>query len=256
MRDDEQACGLRRIGHRVEGPCLGRTLDGKPGPSEDEQVEIEFARTPSPAPTAAERPLDRLQVRQQIEGTALGIRPSRHVDSHNGIPELGLIGDPDRRRGIQPRDRPEVGGRQIGDGPDRLGERRIRIAEVRSKADIGANASIGHGFVVGEHRLRAMRRVTVRIMHPEPGPGAGPLTSWLAEGRAANARHLHDRFVASGAADVTVVSGPPDAVSFGARVRGLVEPGHPDGIVILGSGAMPLGTGRDIRDFVAAAGVR
>ena len=33
-------------------------------------------------------------------------------------------------------------------------------------------------------RLRAMRPVTVRIMHPEPGPAAGPLERWLAETRA------------------------------------------------------------------------
>ncbi len=99
-----------------------------------------------------------------------------------------------------------------------------------------------------------MRRVTVRIMHPEPEPGAGPLTTWLAGGRAANARRLHDRFVAAGADDVTVVAGPPDTVSFGARLRGLVEQEHPDGIVILGSGSIPLATGRDARDFATAAG--
>jgi hypothetical protein len=53
-----------------------------------------------------------------------------------------------------------------------------------------------------------------------------------------------------------VVAGQPDGVSFGARLRGLaaeaLESGA-SGIVVLGSGSVPLATARDRRAFVAAA---
>jgi hypothetical protein len=99
-----------------------------------------------------------------------------------------------------------------------------------------------------------MRPVTVRIMHPEPFPGAGPLTRWLATGRAAiAARHL-ERFSAAGASDVAIIAGPPDGVVFGARLRSMAADDRPAGLVLLGSGAIPLATAGDLRELVAAAG--
>jgi hypothetical protein len=98
-----------------------------------------------------------------------------------------------------------------------------------------------------------MRPVSVRIMHPEPSPDASPLERWVAEARSALARRHQARFAAAGADDVAIVSGPPDALAFGARLRGLVRAERPDGLVILGSGAIPLASVRDLRDFVAAA---
>ena len=90
-------------------------------------------------------------------------------------------------------------------------------------------------------------------MHPEPSPDAGPLVRWLADERAGLARRQRDRFVAAGGADVAVVSGPPDSISFGERLRALVRAERPAGLVVLGSGAIPLATARDLRDLVAAA---
>ena len=100
-----------------------------------------------------------------------------------------------------------------------------------------------------------MRPVTVRIMHPEAGPSAGPLGRWLADERARIATRHADGFRAAGAADVAVVAGPPDATSFGERLRTLVRAERPAGLVVLGSGAIPLATARDRRDLVTAAGV-
>lgn len=98
-----------------------------------------------------------------------------------------------------------------------------------------------------------MQPVTVRIFHAEPGPSAGPLERRLADARRALAERHVDRFRAAGAADVTVVAGPPDDTPLGARLRQLVAKEHPRGLVVLGSGAIPLARRRDIRAFVDAA---
>ncbi len=99
-----------------------------------------------------------------------------------------------------------------------------------------------------------MAPVAVRILHPEPGTGAGPLTRRLADARSRVAEHHRRGFLAAGAADVEIVSGPPDDRSFGDRLRRLVErDGAPGGLVVLGSGAIPLATTADRRAFVAVA---
>ncbi len=99
-----------------------------------------------------------------------------------------------------------------------------------------------------------MRPVSVRIMHPGPGPDPGPLERWLAEDRGAGARRHAAAFAAAGASDVEIVSALPDATPFGARLRDILSNAGDDGLVVLGSGAVPLATAADLRAFVAAAG--
>jgi hypothetical protein len=94
--------------------------------------------------------------------------------------------------------------------------------------------------------------VAVRILHREPGPGAGPLERWLAAERARLAATQAGRFEAAGAADVAVVAGPPDDTPFGARLRALAAAAE-GGLVVLGSGALALAAPADLRRFVAAA---
>ena len=98
-----------------------------------------------------------------------------------------------------------------------------------------------------------MRPVSVRILHPEPGPAAGPLGRWVSEARRRLAEDQRSAFLAAGAADVSIVSGPPDLTPFGARLRAIVRADHPGGLIVLGSGAIPLATARDRHDLVAAA---
>jgi hypothetical protein len=62
-------------------------------------------------------------------------------------------------------------------------------------------------------------------------------------------------FTDAGANDAAILSGPPDDTPFGARLRDIVRVDHPAGLVILGSGAIPLASERDYRELVAAAGV-
>ena len=99
-----------------------------------------------------------------------------------------------------------------------------------------------------------MRPVSVRIMHPEPGPAAGPIERWVSARRATLAACHCRAFAAAGATDVAIVSGPPDDRSFGARVRDLVRAERPAGMVVLGSGAIPLAGRGDLAAFVGAAG--
>lgn len=96
--------------------------------------------------------------------------------------------------------------------------------------------------------------VTVRILHPEPAPAAGSIECWVSSARAALAERHRQAFRRAGAADVAIVSGPPDDTPFGTRLRALVRADRPAGLVILGSGAIPLATERDYRDLVDAAG--
>lgn len=95
--------------------------------------------------------------------------------------------------------------------------------------------------------------VTVLILHPEPGPAAGPLVRAVAAARAALAERHAVGFRAAGATDVRMVAGPPDDTPFGARLRGLVRQLTPDGLVVLGSGAGPLASPADRLEFVRAA---
>ena len=101
----------------------------------------------------------------------------------------------------------------------------------------------------------ATRPVTVRILHPDPGPAAGPLERWVSSARAELAERHRVAFLEAGATDVALLGGPPDDTPFGARLREIVRVDRPAGLVILGSGAVPLATNRDYRELVTAAGV-
>jgi len=98
-----------------------------------------------------------------------------------------------------------------------------------------------------------MTDVAVLILHPDADARAGAIERWVAAARADLAARHRTGFLAAGATDVTVAAGPPDDVSFGARVRAFVARRRPAGLVVLGSGAMPLATAADRRAFVAAA---
>jgi hypothetical protein len=98
-----------------------------------------------------------------------------------------------------------------------------------------------------------MSDVVVLILHPEPGPRAGELERWVADARVATAARHRRGFLAAGATEVVVTGGPPDGMSFGARLRAFVATNRASGLVVLGSGAIPMATSADRRTFVAAA---
>ena len=98
------------------------------------------------------------------------------------------------------------------------------------------------------------RPVSIVIFHPEPIPSDGPLTRILAAARSAQAKRHRAGFLAAGADDVRLVAGRADArISFGARLGALLPALGEGGLVVLGSGAVPLATDADLRAFVSAA---
>jgi hypothetical protein len=95
--------------------------------------------------------------------------------------------------------------------------------------------------------------VDVVILHADPRPDAGPLTRVTADARLDSAERQQRGFLAAGATRARIVRGLPDGWAFGARLRALVGELDAGGLVILGSGAIPLATAADRRQLVAAA---
>jgi hypothetical protein len=96
--------------------------------------------------------------------------------------------------------------------------------------------------------------MAIRILHLAPSEDSGPLERSLAGARRTNADRLLRLFEAAGAEDVRVEAGPPDGRSFGERLRGAVDrlPARA-GLVVLGSGSIPLATTGAARELVAVA---
>ena len=99
-----------------------------------------------------------------------------------------------------------------------------------------------------------MRPITVLIFHPQAGPGAGPLERRLAGARSRLARLHEIGFQRAGATTVRLIAGAPDGLSFGERLASALREVPDGGVVILGSGAIPLASLADRRLFVACAG--
>ena len=99
-----------------------------------------------------------------------------------------------------------------------------------------------------------MGSVGVIILHAEAGPSAGPLEAWLADARRTLADRQRRAFEAAGATEARVVAGVRGGRPFGAVLREIAGPFAGGGLVVLGSGSIPLATAPDRRALVAAAG--
>jgi CTP:molybdopterin cytidylyltransferase MocA len=117
-----------------------------------------------------------------------------------------------------------------------------------------------------------VRPVTVLIFHAPAPAGTGPLVGALVEARRALAERQRNAFLAAGANEVRIVEGPADGRSFGERLAAEVRAGAKGthagatgarggtaaaraagGLVVLGSGSIPLAAPADLRRFVEAA---
>jgi hypothetical protein len=95
--------------------------------------------------------------------------------------------------------------------------------------------------------------VDVAILHADAGEDSGPLSRAIAAARLAVAERHVTGFREAGATRARILSGPPDGRSFGERLRGLLRDIGDGGLIVLGSGAVPLATMSDRIDFVQAA---
>jgi hypothetical protein len=95
--------------------------------------------------------------------------------------------------------------------------------------------------------------VSVVILHPQAAPDAGPLARLVAEARQSLAERHRTGFLAAGARRAWILAGQDDGTPFGARLRAVAADLEPGGLVVLGSGAVPLLTPADRRSFIAAA---
>jgi hypothetical protein len=100
-----------------------------------------------------------------------------------------------------------------------------------------------------------VRPVVVLVLHAEAPEGAGPLTRALDETRRSLARVQLEAWRSAGADEAEIVAGPPDGQPFGERLarearRRFVRGG---GLIVTGSGSIPLAGAADLRRFVEAA---
>jgi CTP:molybdopterin cytidylyltransferase MocA len=100
--------------------------------------------------------------------------------------------------------------------------------------------------------------VLVLILHAGAPKDAGPLVRALAEARHSLANRQRDAFLAAGADVAEVVAGPPDGLSFGERLAAEMRArtggaGGIGGVIVLGSGSIPLARAPDLRRFVEVA---
>jgi CTP:molybdopterin cytidylyltransferase MocA len=95
--------------------------------------------------------------------------------------------------------------------------------------------------------------VVVIILHAVPAAEAGPLEGAFAGARSANAKR-HARAFETAGATVRIIEVQPGGAPFGTRLRRLAALDAGAGIVVLGSGSVPLIGAADRRAFVAAAG--
>jgi len=104
-------------------------------------------------------------------------------------------------------------------------------------------------------RLRGVRPVTVLIFHA-PAHAPGPREAAFERGRAMLAEHHRAGFLAAGASAAVIVAEPADGEPFGTRLRRAISDHVPAGagVVVLGSGALPLAAPADRRRFIDVAG--
>ena len=82
-------------------PTSIRPVDADFVTAEEQQVKVDFARTPAPALLSAKRLLDLLKGSEQSQGASVGVGTGRHVQRNDGVQEVGLILDPDGPGSIQ-----------------------------------------------------------------------------------------------------------------------------------------------------------
>jgi hypothetical protein len=95
-------------------------------------------------------------------------------------------------------------------------------------------------------------RVAAVILHPGAGPDPGPLATAFAAIRRANGERHAAGFARAGAS-AEIADDRLPGETFGGRLRSIAATVDAEGLVVLGSGSIPLARSMDRRAFVAVA---
>ena len=132
--EHEEALPRLRVGNLQPAP-IG-PLDADSMAAEDEQVEVDLARSPALALFAADRLLQPLERREQGQRAGLWVGPCRHVERDHRVQEIGLIGHADRLGAIQARGAAQSDAGQRRQGAQRVAQVGARVADVRPETDV------------------------------------------------------------------------------------------------------------------------
>lgn len=108
---------------------------------EHEQVQVELARPPALALLPAERSLELLEGDEQGDGARLGVVAARDVEGGRGIPELGLIDEPDGFCRVESRHPRQPGAREPGERVDAGSKARRAVPEIGPEPDVRPHPS-------------------------------------------------------------------------------------------------------------------
>jgi hypothetical protein len=174
--------------------------------------------------------------------------------------EVGLVEDANGARGVQPGDAGEAAAGQGLKGPHGTCQGQRRVTQVGAQAQVRPDALLARG-TLRSGTMVVMAGPLLVIFHQPPRVGEPPLTGILAA-----ARHiLLDRqlrlFGRAGVRRVLIVSEPDTrrwlAGTFGERLAGISEEERPrNGVIVLGSGAVPLLDHADAARLVHTATAR
>ena len=236
-------------------PSGGRSIDSRARP------KTSRSRSSSRGPQrsrscAAERPLELLERDEQRDRAGRRIGAGRHVQRDDRVAEPRLVVDADGRGRVQP-------ARRRGAGrPGRAASARIAAGERPASASPRFAPSPMYARIA-PHRPALLRSLDSRAWHASPPsssihrprPAPDPSRRSLAEVRRRNARASPRGLRRRRRATPTIVDElAGDAGSFGGDSAARGQGRRPDGVVVLGSGSIPLARRRDRAAFVAAAG--
>ena len=179
-----------------------------------------------------------------------GSAASRHVEAHDRVVELRLVGDAHRSRDVQPRDTHQPTAGQRIEGAHGAGQGGGRVTQVGAQSEVGPHPLLRRG-VLRSGTMSPMTGPLVVIFHQSPRDGEPPLTALLARRASSWWRATRCCSSSAPAAAWRVLRSRRTPRSRHEPRSGSDSPGSwrtrrpRRGLVVLGGGAVPLLRDRD-----------
>jgi hypothetical protein len=221
------------------------SLEPEPVLAEEDQVEVELPRPPAPAVAPSERPLEPLERDEEGQRPFGRGGPGGHLERHDRIVEVALLEHAHGPRPVETGDLPDADTRERRERAHGERERPSCVAQVGAHPDVralGRHHPAPPGVARRSEILACVSDVITVIFHQPPDEGGPPLSALLTAARAAVAERHARLFRGAGSRVVIDVRASAPEGSFGARLAAAVNE-HArgaGGIVVLGSGAVPL----------------